>query len=72
MRPRKPGASHIYFVYGSRAATIAISQKLRPDAVEVVQALRKRGLELHILSGDRADAVRPVAEALGIADGWPT
>jgi len=63
----KPGASHIYFVYGSRAATVAISQKLRPDAVEVVQALRKCGGALHILSGDRADAVRPVAEALGIS-----
>ena len=25
------------------------------------------GLDLHILSGDRTDAVRPVAEALGIA-----
>jgi Cu2+-exporting ATPase len=63
----KPGASQIYLVYDSRAATIAISQKLRPDAVEVVEALRKRGLTLHILSGDRADAVRPVAAALGIA-----
>ena len=60
------GASQIYFVYGSRAATVVIAQKLRPDAVEVVQALRKRGVALHILSGDRADAVRPVAAALGI------
>ena len=63
----KPGDSHIYFVYGSRAATIAISQKLRPDAAEVVQALARLGLDLHILSGDRAEAVRPVAEMLGIA-----
>jgi Cu2+-exporting ATPase len=62
----KPGASYIYFVYGSRAATVVIAQKLRPDAVEVVRTLRKRGLALHILSGDRAAAVRPVAEALGI------
>ncbi len=46
---------------------IAISQKLRPDAVEVVKALSRLGLDLHILSGDRNDAVRPVAEALGIA-----
>ena len=61
------GESHIYFVYGSRTATIAVSQKLRPDAVEVVTALRRLGLDLHILSGDRADAVRPVAEMLGIA-----
>ena len=63
----EPGASHIYFVYGSRATAIAISQKLRPDAVDVVSALRQRGLDLHILSGDRDDAVRPVAEALDIA-----
>jgi Cu2+-exporting ATPase len=62
-----PGVSHIYFVYGSRAATIAISQKLRPDAIEVVSALRARGLDLHILSGDRAEAVRPVAAELGIS-----
>jgi len=60
------GASHIYFSHGGRCAGFAISQKLRPDAVEVMQALRQRGLDLHILSGDRADAVKPVAEALGI------
>ena len=32
-----------------------------------MQALRNLGLDLHILSGDRGEAVRPVAEALGIA-----
>jgi Cu2+-exporting ATPase len=63
----EPGVSIIYFVHGARSATIAISQKLRPDAVEVVKALSGLGLDVHILSGDRADAVRPVAEALGIA-----
>lgn len=63
---REPGASYIYFVYGSRTAAFAVNQKLRPDAVEVISALRQRGLDLHILSGDRADAVRPVAEALNI------
>jgi Cu2+-exporting ATPase len=60
------GVSQIYFSYGSRSAAIAIAQKLRPDAVEVVEALRARGLDLRILSGDRAEAVAPVAEALGI------
>ena len=63
----QPGASHIYFAHGGQSATIAISQKLRPDAVEVVKALSRLGLDLHILSGDRADAVRPVAVTLGIA-----
>jgi len=58
--------SQIYFAHGERAAVIAIGQKLRSDAVETVAALCARGLTLHILSGDRAGAVRPVAEALGI------
>jgi P-type Cu2+ transporter len=63
----EPGASHIYFAHGDHSATIAISQKLRPDAVAVVAALGRLGLDLHILSGDRDDAVEPVAETLGIA-----
>jgi len=64
--PSEAGNSHIYFRYGAQSAAIAIAQKLRPDAAEVVEALRARGLELLILSGDRAEAVAPVAEALGI------
>jgi P-type Cu2+ transporter len=62
----EPGVSTIYFVHGTRSATIAINQRLRPDAVEVVTALGRLGLDLHILSGDRDDAVEPVARALGI------
>lgn len=61
------GASAICFVHGAAAASFAIAQKLRPDAVEVMNALRARGLELRILSGDRAEAVAPIAAALGIA-----
>ena len=61
------GISHIYFSYGSKVAAVAIAQQLRPDAVEVVTALRERGLDLRILSGDRSEAVAPVAAALGIA-----
>jgi Cu2+-exporting ATPase len=63
----EPGISHIYFSHAGRCAGFAISQKLRPDAVEVVKALAARGLELHILSGDRNEAVQPIAETLGIA-----
>ncbi len=60
------GASQIYFMRGDKGARIEIAQKLRPDAAETVAALRKRGLDLVILSGDRNETVRPVAEALGI------
>ena len=49
-------------------ALIAISQKLRPDAVAVVKSLATLGLDVQILSGDRNDAVAPIAQALGITD----
>jgi Cu2+-exporting ATPase len=63
-----PGVSHIYFAHGGRSVVIAINQMLRPDAGEMVKALAALGLNLRVLSGDRNDAVRPVAEALGIAN----
>lgn len=62
-------ASVICFRYGNGSAIIEIAQRLRPDAVEVVRSLRERGLDLCILSGDRAGSVAPVAKALGI-EGW--
>jgi P-type Cu2+ transporter len=62
-------ASAICFRHGKRFDVIAIAQKLRLDAVEVVNALRGRGFELCILSGDRAEAVAPIARALGI-ENW--
>jgi P-type Cu2+ transporter len=62
-------ASAICFRHGKRFDVIAIAQKLRSDAVEVVNALRGRGFDLCILSGDRAEAVAPIARALGI-ENW--
>jgi len=61
------GDSSICFAHGAQSATIAIAQRLRPDAVEAVNMLRARGLDLRILSGDRPEAVAPIARALGIA-----
>jgi len=62
------GASTIAFSHAGRSAMLAVRQALRPDAVETVAALRARGLELTILSGDRPAAVAPVADRLGITD----
>jgi Cu2+-exporting ATPase len=59
--------STICFRHGERFSVIAISQTLRPDAVNVVKALARFGLDLRILSGDRDEAVEPIASALGIA-----
>jgi Cu2+-exporting ATPase len=41
-------------------------QQLRPDAAATVTALRDRGYDVRILSGDREEAVAPVAAALGV------
>src|SRR5690606_28369083 len=49
-------------------ALFHVRQALRPDAPAIVAALRARGLQLHILSGDRAESVAPIASALGIAN----
>ena len=59
-------ASTICFRHGKRFDIIAIAQKLRPDAIDVVNSLRGRGLDLRILSGDRVEAVAPIASALGV------
>jgi Cu2+-exporting ATPase len=63
-----PQASAIVFACGDRRFVFAVRQRLREDAAAVVAGLRRHGLALEILSGDRADAVAPVAQALGIAD----
>jgi Cu2+-exporting ATPase len=61
-----PGVSTICFRHGDRFAVFTITQKLRVDAIDVAGSLRERGFDLHILSGDHAGAVAPVARALGI------
>jgi P-type Cu2+ transporter len=62
----RPDTSLIMFSHGAQSAAFAVSQQLRPDAVEVTKALAARGYDLRILSGDRSAAVEPVARALGI------
>ena len=61
-----PASSLIAFSWGRRHAVFLIRQALRPDAVAVVQKLHKRGFDCRILSGDRPEAVAPIAETLGI------
>jgi len=63
---RDRDASCIAFTHAGRTAVIPIRQSLRPDAIAVTQALLARGLDLIVLSGDRPEAVGPVAERLGI------
>jgi Cu2+-exporting ATPase len=62
-----PTASVIAFSWGGKQAALLVRQALRPDAVTVLQNLRERGFDCRILSGDRPEAVAPIAAALGIA-----
>lgn len=61
-----PTASLIAWRHGEDCAVFAVDQRLRPDAVRTVQMLRDLGLDMLILSGDREQAVTPIAQALGI------
>jgi Cu2+-exporting ATPase len=61
-----PDASLIAFAWGERRVILLVRQALRPDAAEVVRTLRDRGFDCRILSGDRPEAVAPIAAALGI------
>ena len=64
---RHPEASVIAIARGEERHALAIGQVLRPDAGAVVAKLRQLGLAVEILSGDRPEAVRAVAAALGVA-----
>lgn len=68
LQARDAEASFMAFTHAGRTAVIPVRQTLRPDAITVTQALKARGLDLVILSGDRAEAVEPVAMRLGIKE----
>ncbi len=54
-----PQASLIAFRMDERVAVFALAQALRQDASETLHQLRKRGLKLHILSGEIAPRPLP-------------
>lgn len=43
-----------------------LGDRLREEAPVIVAALKARGLQLHLLTGDREESARPMAEAAGI------
>ncbi|HSA80711.1 MAG TPA: heavy metal translocating P-type ATPase, partial [Geminicoccaceae bacterium] len=53
---------------GQAPVCFAFADPLRPDAGLVIGELRRRGLAIELLSGDRAPTVARVAGALDIAD----
>ena len=62
-------SSAIFVRHGGRSARLAIRQTLRADAADLVAGLRKKGMKIFILSGDRPQAVAPIAAFLGV-ESW--
>jgi P-type Cu2+ transporter len=61
-----PEASAIAFVRGRERYIFAVRQRLRSDAVAVVERSQRLGLAVEILSGDRVAAVEDVARTLNL------
>ncbi|KAF2012809.1 heavy metal translocatin [Aaosphaeria arxii CBS 175.79] len=49
------------------AGIFAISDPLRPEAIEVVASLRNMGLSIHLCTGDNATTAKAIASQLGIS-----
>ena len=66
---RDIGATVVVFVLDGQAnALLAITDRIRKNAVEALASLRERGLHLVMLSGDHLATARAVAQQLGIDD----
>ncbi|WKA25541.1 heavy metal translocating P-type ATPase [Bradyrhizobium roseum] len=63
-----PEASVVAFRHGETRHVFAVRQRLRADAAGAIATLRKAGIEVEILSGDREEAVRHAAETLGVRE----
>ncbi|WP_316233032.1 cation-translocating P-type ATPase [Bradyrhizobium sp. SZCCHNPS2010] len=63
-----PEASIVAFSRGEEKFLFSVRQGLRPDAARIIAGLKRRGIAVEILSGDRQAAVKAAAEALGIRE----
>ncbi|MGF1489567.1 MAG: heavy metal translocating P-type ATPase [Prochloraceae cyanobacterium] len=62
------GKTIVYIARESQLiGSIALQDILRPDAIETVKTLQEMGLEVVLLSGDRATVARAIAKQLGIS-----
>ena len=53
---------------GELVAVFGLKDLLRPDAIETINRLKKRSIQVSIVSGDNKDAVQSVAKLLDIPD----
>ncbi len=50
---------------GELSAIAAFGDKLKPEAIELAAELKRRGLEIHLISGDARDTTEWIASCLG-------
>jgi Cu2+-exporting ATPase len=61
------GYSLIYVaIQGQLAGLLELCPTIRPEAADIVNTLKQRGLDLYIISGDNAQTTRYIADQLGI------
>lgn len=66
---RSPVADARFACEGEALADFRFRDELRGESVEEVHGLRRRGLQVHILSGDREAKVADIAAQLGLGEG---
>ncbi len=67
---RKGGVTRVFvLVDGEVAGSVALSDTIRPESYRAIQALKKRGIECWMLTGDNRETAEAVAEELGM-DGF--
>lgn len=66
--PQAHECSLWYVRPGREPVGFKLADTLRLDAVETIRQLKAAGYAIELLSGDRAEAVEPVARELGISD----
>ncbi len=62
-----PGTDAVCSRDGEIVATFQTGEEIREDAVEEVDRMRKRGMAVFILSGDREEKVQVMAKRLGLS-----
>jgi Cu+-exporting ATPase len=68
-RLREQGQTAIHVaIDGIAVGLLGVADPLKPEAWEVVQQLKTRGLRVVVLSGDHAASVRAVAAQLGVEE----
>jgi Cu+-exporting ATPase len=61
------GATVVYVAFAGRAlGLIAVTDVLKPEAADAIATLRRRGLEVVMLTGDQSTTARAIARRAGI------